>query len=279
LIECAGNGRVFLEPPQIGVRWELGAVGTAQWTGVPLAALLARAGVKPEAVDVVLVGADRGEFKYPQPPSEGEIPFARALPLSKAQDEEVLLAYAMNGQPLPREHGYPVRAIVPGWYGVASVKWLERIVVLDRSFHGYFHVFQYSLWERHDDLRDLTPVTELQVKAQIARPGPHEVVDAGHPYLIRGAAWTGEGEIVCVEVSTDAGATWSEARLLTPAIAYTWRLWEYPWQVPEQPGRHVLMARATDAAGNTQPLERDADRRDTMITHVLPLEVEAVEAR
>ncbi len=129
ILECSGNGRVFLEPPQVSIRWELGGVGNAEWTGVPLAAVLDRAGVKPNAVEVILEGTDRVEFTEPQSPTPGAIPYARSLPLTKAKAPEVLLAYEMNGQPLPPRHGHPVRAIVAGWYGMASVKWLRRIIV------------------------------------------------------------------------------------------------------------------------------------------------------
>ena len=127
LLECSGNGRVFLEPPQVSIRWELGAVSTAEWKGVPLAAVLERAGVKPNAVEVILEGSDRGEFKAPDPKTPGVIPYARSLPLAKAKAPEVLLAYEMNGEPLPPRHGHPVRAVVAGWYGMASVKWLKRV--------------------------------------------------------------------------------------------------------------------------------------------------------
>lgn len=127
-LECAGNSRIFLSPKVSGLQWELGAVGNAEWTGVPLAAVLKRAGVKPGAIEVVLEGADNGEIKK-EPQSPGKIQFARSLPLAKALMPEVILAHSMNGQPLSRSHGFPVRAIVPGWYGMASVKWLTRIVI------------------------------------------------------------------------------------------------------------------------------------------------------
>src|SRR5262249_7260105 len=179
LLECSGNSRVFLKPPQAGIRWEQGAVGTAEWTGVPLAELLRRAGVKDGAVEVILEGADKGEFREPNPRTPGVIPYARSLSLQNARRPEVLLAYQMNGKDLPPNHGFPVRAVVPGWYGMASVKWLTRIVVTDRPFQGYFQTFQYTVWERRDGQPTLVPVTEMQVKAHIARPALNEVVAAG----------------------------------------------------------------------------------------------------
>ena len=152
LLECSGNGRVFLKPPQVGIRWELGAVSTALWTGVPLADVLDEAGVKPTAVEVILEGADHGEFTEPNPKTPGAISYARSLPMAKAKAPEVLLAYQMNGHDLPPRHGQPVRAVVAGWYGMASVKWLRRIIITDRPFHGYFQSFMYATWERQHGL-------------------------------------------------------------------------------------------------------------------------------
>lgn len=273
-LECAGNGRIFLIPKVGGAQWELGAVGSAEWTGVPLRDVLERAGVRGDAVEVVLEGADIGEIKE-EPKSPGKITFARSLPLAKARQPEVLLAYRMNGEPLPPEHGFPVRAIVPGWYGVASVKWLTRIMVTTRPFSGYFQSADYSYWEQEDGLPvEMRPVTEIEVKAQIARPACHERVPANTTFRMHGAAWTGEAEVTKVEVSTDAGQSWQEARLLGDALPYTWRLWEYPWHTPSRPGKVTLMARATDARGCVQPIQRDERRGTYMISHVLPVVVE-----
>lgn len=274
LLECSGNGRVFLELPQVSIRWELGGVGNAEWTGVPLGAVLERAGVRPDAVEVILEGSDRGEFKEPNPKTPGVIPYARSLPLSKAKSPEVLLAYEMNGEPLPPRHGYPVRAVVAGWYGMASVKWLKRIIVTDRPFDGFFQTFLYTTWERRHGLPSLVPVTEIQVKAQIARPAPYEVVPKGSEYRIYGAAWAGESAATRVEVSDDGGETWAEAKLLGEPAPFTWRYWEHAWTTPGRAGRRILMARATDQRGRTQPMQRDRDRRDAVISHVLPVEVE-----
>ena len=271
-LECAGNGRSFLEPKAKGVQWELGAVSTAEWTGVTLATLLDRAGVKKNAVDVVLEGADTGEPKNePKPP--GKIHFARGLPLAKALKPEVLLAYKMNGAVLPPLHGFPLRALVGGWYGMASVKWLQRIVVMDRPFHGYDQTTDYSIWENRDGLPTMVPLTEIEVKSSIARPTAGETVTAERPYRIHGAAWAGEAEIAKVEVSIDGGKTWEEAKLLGKALPLTWRLWEYDWRSPRA-GKRALLARATDNRGRTQPLERDPGRRSYMINHLVPIEIE-----
>ena len=273
-MECAGNSRIFLSPKVSGLQWELGAVGNAEWTGVPLAAVLKRAGVKPGAVEVVLEGADSGEIKK-EPQSPGKIRFARGLPLAKALMPEVILAHGMNGEPLSSAHGFPVRAVVPGWYGMASVKWLRRIVISDCMFRGYFQTSDYTFWEQRDELPiQLLPVTEVEVKAQIARPVLHEILPANSVYRIHGAAWTGDSDITKVEVSFDGGHAWEAAKLLGAPVPYAWRLWEYHWRTPAQPASYTVMARAADARGNIQPLQRDSHRGAYMITHVQPIEIE-----
>ena len=241
--------------------------------------LLERAGVRAGAVEVILEGADSGEISE-EPKSPGVIHFARSLPLDKARGPQVLLAHRMNGAALPAAHGFPVRALVPGWYGMASVKWLTRIVVTDRPFGGFFQSLQYSYFQRRDGLPTLVPVTELQVKAEIARPAMHEAVRANTAYRMHGAAWTSDAEVTRVEISADGGRTWAAARLLDAAKAArglnAWRLWEYDWRTPSRPGPCTVMARATDSRGRVQPMERDPDRRSYMISHVLPIEAEIV---
>lgn len=272
-LECAGNNRVFLNPAERGVQWELGAVGTAEWTGVPLSAILARAGLRPGSLEAVLQGADSGEIRD-EPKSPGKINFARSLPLSKALQPDVLLAYRMNGAELTPSHGFPVRAVVPGWYGVASVKWLNRILVTAGTYAGYYETFDYTYWQRRNGLPIVTPITEMEVKAQIARPAMLEVVPMNTIYRVHGAAWTGESEVTKVEVTFDEGKTWAQAQLLGSPGRYTWRLWEYNWPTTVKAGRYTVMARATDARGRVQPMQRDADRRNYMISHVLPISVE-----
>jgi DMSO/TMAO reductase YedYZ molybdopterin-dependent catalytic subunit len=277
LLECSGNGRVFLVPRAEGVPWELGAVSNAEWTGVPLAAVLEKAGLKSDAVEVVCEGTDAGELagNREEPKSPGKIHFARSLPIDKARKTEVLLAYKMNDADLPAAHGFPLRLLVPGWYGMASVKWLKRIIVTDRPFRGFFQTMAYSYFERRDGLPNLVATTELNVKAQIARPARHEIIKAGAVYRVHGAAWTGESEVSKVEVSIDGGKNWAEAKLLDRSVRHAWRLWEYRWQVPGKPGQYTLLVRATDARGRIQPKERDPDRRNALVNHILPIEVEA----
>jgi DMSO/TMAO reductase YedYZ molybdopterin-dependent catalytic subunit len=273
-LECAGNSRIFLSPKVGGLQWELGAVSNAEWTGVPLAAVLKRAGVKAGATEVVLEGADNGVITK-EPVSPGKIHYARSLPLAKALMPEVILAYRMNGEPLSPAHGFPLRAIVPGWYGMASVKWLTRIVVTDTTFRGYFQTSDYSFWEQRDELPiQLLPVTEVEVKAEIARPALHEIIPTDTICRVYGAAWTGESEVSMVELSTDGGTRWEQAQLLGESVPYAWRFWEYYWRTPGQPGAYTLMARATDARGDVQPMQRDTHRGSYMISHVQPIDVE-----
>ena len=271
-LECAGNNRSFLEPKVKGVQWHLGAVSTAEWTGVRLSTLLDRASPKPNACEVILEGADCGMLEDPKSPP-GELTFARSIPLEKAR-RDVLLAYKMNGDDLPPEHGFPVRAIVPGWYAMASVKWLQRIIVTDRPFTGYYQTIDYAYWEKRDDIAELKPLTEMQVKAEIARPAEDEIVPAKSSVCVRGGAWACDAEITKVELSTDGGATWSDTRLLGESKPNAWRFWEFDWQTPSEPGKQTLIARATDSLSRTQPVMRDPDRGTYMINHLLPIEVE-----
>jgi len=268
-LECAGNGRVFLSPPARGVNWELGAVGTAEWTGVQLPAILEQAGLKQDAVEVVLEGPDSGTPEG----APGAVAFARSIPLEKAKKPETLLAFGMNGQELPAEHGFPVRAIVPGWYGMASVKWLTRILVVDKPYRGFWQTMDYSYFDRTHGLPTVIPITTMQVKSQLARPSAGDTIAAGKPYSISGAAWAGENDIARVEVSTDGGKTWGEAELGMDNAPFCWRLWNYEWKSPER-GKTKLMARATDSNGRVQPMQRNPDFRNYMIHHVVPVEVE-----
>ena len=270
-LECAGNNRNFLEPKVKGVQWGLGAVGTAEWTGVPLSILLDRAGVKPSACEVILEGADHGMLEDPKSPP-GELNFARSIPFQKAQ--QTILAYKMNGTDLPAEHGFPVRAVVPGWYGMASVKWLQRIIVTGEPFTGYYQTIDYAYWERREAIAELTPLTNMQVKAQISKPSQGDIVPANCSMRVHGAAWTSDGKIAKVELSTDGGSTWSEAKLLGEPKPNAWQLWEFNWRTPAAAGKQTLIARATDSFGRTQPSQRDRDRGNYMINHLLPIAVE-----
>src|SRR5439155_12643175 len=207
-LECAGNGRSLLEPPVPGEKWDLGAVSTAEWTGVPLAEVLDRAGLTASARSVLFRGADGGTVEG----RAGPIRFERSLSLDVARDSDALLAYAMNGEPLPIQHGAPLRVVVPGWYAVASVKWLTEIELIDREFDGHFQVDKYQYeWERDRDvIRE--PVTLQRVRSLITEPGADEEVECGE-LVVRGVAWSGAAPIARVDVSI-GGAPWQEARLV-----------------------------------------------------------------
>jgi DMSO/TMAO reductase YedYZ molybdopterin-dependent catalytic subunit len=266
-LECAGNGRNFLDPPAAGVQWQLGAIGTAEWTGVRLCDVLERAKLRPEAVDLVLQGAD-GRESAPAPCEPAS--YARSVPVTDV--ERVLLAYAMNGQALSREHGFPLRAIVAGHYAMAAVKWLTCIRALAEPFQGYFQTADYAWWDEAARVR--RPLRAMALKASIARPTAGSVVEAGSTVTVAGAAWSGEAEVESVEVSTDGGATWGKADLLDPAEHAVWRRWQFSWRVPA-PGEYALLARARDAAGRLQPSERDPRWGSYVVHHVMPMTVSA----
>jgi DMSO/TMAO reductase YedYZ molybdopterin-dependent catalytic subunit/rhodanese-related sulfurtransferase/glyoxylase-like metal-dependent hydrolase (beta-lactamase superfamily II) len=242
-LECAGNGRYALDPPVDGEPWRLGAVSTAEWTGVPLAEVLDRAGVLSPAREVVFRGADRGVVAG----RAGEIHFERSLTFDTARDSQALLAYAMNGEALPLQHGYPVRLVVPSWYGVASVKWLTSIELASHPFGGYFQMDKY--WYEYDgDHRE--PVTHQQVRALITDPGDGEELSVGES-TVRGVAWSGEAPIGRVEVSINEGP-WQQARLIGDRHRHSWQWWELLTTLTH-PGTNTIRARATDLAGRTQP--------------------------
>jgi DMSO/TMAO reductase YedYZ molybdopterin-dependent catalytic subunit/rhodanese-related sulfurtransferase/glyoxylase-like metal-dependent hydrolase (beta-lactamase superfamily II) len=242
-LECAGNGRYSLDPPVAGEPWRLGAVSTAEWTGVPLTEVLDRVGVLPAATDVMFRGADEGPVDGRREP----VHFERGLPLDTARDAQALLAYAMNGEPLPVQHGYPVRLVVPSWYGVASVKWLATIELADHPFDGYFQTTKYCY---EVDGAPRQPVTLQRVRAVITDPIDGQQLPAGD-VVVRGVAWSGAAPIAHVEVSINGGA-WREARLIGERHRHRWQWWELLTQL-DQPGAASLRARATDLAGRTQP--------------------------
>jgi len=252
-LECVGNGRTLFQPAIEGEKWNLGAVSTAEWTGVPLVEVLDRVGVRTGARDVVFRGADGGSVDG----HSGATRFERSLPLDHARDADPLLAYAMNGEPLPIQHGYPVRLVVPGWYAVASVKWLTEIDLVDQPFAGHFQADRYWYeWERDGEVvRE--PVTLQRVRALITEPGPRQEARCGE-LVIRGVAWSGAAPIARVEVSIGGGG-WQEARLVSERKRHSWQWWELITRLQE-PGLVTLRARATDLAGRTQPERAEWNR-------------------
>ncbi|WP_328557363.1 MULTISPECIES: sulfite oxidase [unclassified Streptomyces] len=257
-MECAGNGRALLIPRPVSQPWLVEAVGTAEWTGVPLRVLLAEAGVEQDAVDVVFTGADHGVERGV------EQDYQRALPLEVARcdEPEVLVAYAMNGAPLPPQHGHPLRLVVPGWYGMAQVKWLRRITVTRTRFEGFQQAVAYRLRQNAGDEGE--PVTRIVPRALLVPPGFPDFMSrarvvAPGAVALTGRAWSGRAPVTRVEVSTDEGRSWRPAELdRAGAHPWAWRGWRYTWTAT--PGRHVLSARATDAEGHTQPLDQPWNR-------------------
>ena len=271
-LECAGNGRALLVPRVRGVQWELGAVGNAEWTGVPLATLLHRVGLQEDACEIVLEGADRGVPNgEPAPPEP--ISFARSIPRAKALHGDVLIAYEMNGHELPLDHGYPVRAIVPGHYGMASVKWLTHIEAVQTPFLGYWQTTDYAYWARSDGEQVRRALAEGGPKSQIIRPRAFDTVMPNEHYAVEGIAWAGETEVTQVWVSTDGGQSWSEATCVDPARPYAWRRWTFDWRTPGTPGRYSLLSRAAGGDGTMQPDTRDPSYGTYVINHVLPVDI------
>jgi len=250
-MECAGNGRALLAPHVVSQPWLLEAVGNARWTGVSLRAILEEADPLDDAIEVVFTGLDRGFEKGV------EQSYQRSLELDVALAEDVLLAYEMNGEPLLPQHGFQLRLLVPGWYGMTNVKWLTAITVVDEPFQGYQHTAAYRYRDTEDD--EGTPVTRMVPRALMVPPGipdfntRERTVPVG-PCPLEGRAWSGWAPISRVEVSTDGGQTWADAALEPLESRWGWRGWRYEWAADE-PGVYVLCCRAHDEAGNVQPDE------------------------
>jgi len=250
VLECAGNGRSFYEPRLPGAQWRFGSVGNGRWTGVRLRDVLQRAGVKTGATEILLDGADVPIGKMPD--------FQRTITLGKALHPDTMLAWEMNGKPLTKEHGFPLRVVAPGWASDSWVKWLQRITVLDHEFEGFWMKTAY----RHPnhsvapgatvDPKDMIPVTDLNVKSVIATPDTWAKPGI---VTIQGAAWSNASPVTKVDVSVDAGKTWQPARLLGAGTKYGFRRFSYAWKAAE--GEHTILSRATNAAGQSQPLQQE----------------------
>lgn len=244
-LECAGNGRIGLMPLPTGEPWAGTAVGTARWTGVPLHQILERAAPRADGVEVSFEGADHGSYK-----GGPDIHFVRSLAVRRALDPaaQVLVAWAMNDELLTPDHGAPLRLLVPGWYGMASVKWLARMTVLTEPYAGQFQTVSYQYeWVG----REREAVTTIRPRAVFTAPAPNVTLPRG-PYTVRGKAWSGAGPITTVEVSVDGAGEWRPAQVAPPTGPYEWQEWRFEWAGAD-PGRHVLRARATDATGASQP--------------------------
>lgn len=241
-MECAGNDRLSMRPLPTGEPWWRGAVSTATWTGVPLRTLLDRATLDADAVEIVVTAADTGQRED----ADGLVRFARSMPTAEALQADAILAIAMNGEPLNTMHGAPARLIVPGWYGMASVKWVTSIDAVRTPFVGYFQQQRYV----YDEPSGVVPVTRMRVKSIITSPADNG--RAGREIVVRGWAWSGYGSITRVEVGLDGGNSWCDATIGTPDSPHAWTPWECVMQAARI-GRVSLRSRATDSTGATQP--------------------------
>jgi DMSO/TMAO reductase YedYZ molybdopterin-dependent catalytic subunit len=237
-LECAGNGRAGFQPPVPGEQWSLGAVSTAEWTGGPATEVLDRAGVQAGAREAVFRGADRGHLHG----HDGRVHYERSMTAERLAEAGALLAYAMNDEELPVQHGYPLRLVVPGWYSVASVKWLTSIDLVSRPFDGYFQVDRYHIGGE--------PLFLQRVRSLITEPTPGQTVAPGDT-MVRGVAWPGAAPIARVDVRID-DAPWQPAALVGERRRHHWQRWEFPARLA-RPGDTTIRARATDPAGRTQP--------------------------
>ncbi len=254
MMECAGTGRAHLAPRPVSAPWHDEAIGCAEWTGTPLRGILEQAELHRDAVELLFTGADRGI-------DQGvEQDYQRSLSVEEAMGEDVLLAYAMNGQPLPASHGFPLRLIVPDWYGMASVKWLRSITAIAQPFDGVQQTLLYRYRRSAEDPG--TPVTRKKPRALMAPPGiPEFLSRARHvragPTLIEGRAWSGQEAVCRVQFSADGGRTWADTRLAQPIGKHAWSAWSYEWDADEA-GDYELCVRAADLVGNVQPLDSAA---------------------
>lgn len=242
-LECSGNSRSLLEKKASGNPWTIGGVGNAIWGGVRLADVLAKAGIASDARHVSFEGLDK-------PLGKAGIKFVRSIPLEKALDA-TLLAYEMNGEPLPLAHGFPLRALALGWTGANCVKWLGTITLLDKPQAGFFMDNVYRVFQKGEARESGEVVMAISLKAIITAPDNGATLSPGN-VAVRGAAYAGEADIALVEVSVDGGANWDAATFIGPHEPYAWRRWEFQWPV-STPGDYAIMARATDSRGNVQP--------------------------
>jgi DMSO/TMAO reductase YedYZ molybdopterin-dependent catalytic subunit len=248
-LECAGNGRAFFAPAVAGIQWQKGAVGTARWTGARLADILARAGARPSGRFVHMSGADRPLGTMP--------PFVRQVPIEKAVHSDTVVAYEMNGQPIPAVHGAPLRAIIPGWEGAYSMKWLNRLQVSATASDNFWVATAYRYPNRRVspgaavEAKDMEPLTGLVVKSLITAPLDGAALSSG-PVAVSGFAWAGEADIARVDISTDHGESWQPATLTGEQQRYSWRRFELTFNA-RGPAAYLILSRATDTNGNVQP--------------------------
>ena len=260
-MECAGNNRKYLDPKVSGNQFDAGAVSNAVWAGASLKSVLNKAEIISTTIEILFEGADKGE------PESGKeiISYTRSLPLKDINNEDILLAYEMNGEPIPLEHGAPVRLIVPNWYGMASVKWVNKITAIKEPFEGYFQTYKYVIKGSSEE-KD-RPVREMKIKSAFSLEKQRNAISSGS-VSISGFAWSGFGNIKEVELSHDDGKTWHKANIAKPVSSYSWQQWNFDWE-PPQTGSYTFFCKATDENGNTQPMEPNWNKMGYEINSVL----------
>lgn len=266
-LECSGNSRSLLDKKASGNPWTIGGVGNAVWGGVWLKDLLEKVVVSSNACHVAFEGFDK-------PLGKAQIKFVRSIPLSKALSS-TLLAYEMNGEPLPLKHGYPLRVLALGWTGANCVKWLEKITLLEKPFEGFYMDQVYRIHQPDQDPKTGEHVTGIEIKSIITQPEPEAELQMGRVTIL-GAAYAGEADIDKVEVSTDGGASWQTADFIGPHEQYAWRQWQYVWQV-DRPGSYRILARATDSNGEKQPMQASWNKlgynNNGVLEHGVPVQI------
>ena len=268
-LECAGNSRATVNPPCEGLLWNNGGVGSAAWTGIPVDTILSMTGVNPNAKEVLFLGCDNGSEN-----SESIEDYGMSIPLPKSRDKHTILAYKMNDDTLPNNHGYPLRLIVPGWYGMASVKWVKEIRVVNEPYKG-FHQSKYYVFVKPGaaDNAPLARVSTMKVKSLITSLRRGQALEIGE-HIIQGIAWSGAGNVEKVEISTDNGRNWEIAALDPPLSRYSTQTWRYYWSAT-QSGCYLVSCRATDMQGNIQPIAFEWNFRGfaNNSIHTLPIQI------
>ncbi|MEH7095584.1 sulfite oxidase [Neobacillus vireti] len=255
VLECSGNKRELFQPKVFGEQWEKGALSQGIWKGVSLRTLLAATGLLHTAREIIFEGYDYGK----RPDSSHIFSFARSLPIEKALEPDTIIAYEYNEQPIPFKHGFPLRLIVPGWYAMASVKWIKKITVIDKKYKGPFQTVDYVFYPNKENDNGKFPVTTIHVNSTIQYPLNRQLLPTGN-YQIKGIAWTGKGMITKVELSLDGGQTWKICQLTSIPEKYTWVLWTFKWEALKK-GEYTIRSKATDSEGNVQHSEAFWNRK------------------
>lgn len=256
VLECSGNKRAAFEPRTYGEQWQDGAISQGNWKGVLLKDILKLTGVKGSAKEVVFIGHDKGT----RTDMEGVFHYARSLPIDMVLQQDILIAYELNGRSIPYEQGFPLRLIVPQWYGMASVKWLKEIQVIDYEFEGPFQTVDYVYYPNKENDEGASPVTNVKIDSIIQKPLDYSTLDTGN-HEIYGIAWSGHGKINNVELSLDNGSTWVKTKLYSDRNQkFSWTFWSYQWEAREK-GEYTILCRASDSNGNIQPFEAKWNRK------------------